>query len=388
MGTIDWSSVEAAGLRDYGLFPGKITDRLQEVRNAAQRESFVPGVLCGLNNADQDHAYLDILRKDPEAVVAGILACKEALDATVCELYLPENEEMLAQEVRPKMEEAGISVKLGIIDVREHARDFLIHLAGAADLAAMQDGVAPEGRYFKTAEELKRLPDETTLGEVLDLSNAKAVWVGYRYITPEEAETLACSACPTGTAKVLDKSCCIVEETRKRLRAFREISCGKCVFCREGLIQLEYEQSEVTKARGKSEYQDYTEEIGNAMHHQTLCSVGQNAADVALSAWSAFGSEYEQHIKKNNCPAGVCEAFSHLYIDPQACTGCGDCLDACPADAILGRPGYIHMIEDLDCTRCGKCISACEEGAIVRATGKLPKLPQRLVKVGKFKRHG
>ncbi|MDD6352352.1 MAG: NADH-ubiquinone oxidoreductase-F iron-sulfur binding region domain-containing protein [Lachnospiraceae bacterium] len=387
MSAFDWNKVEVSGLSDYGLFSGKIADRLKEVKEASQAKEICPRVLCGLNNADRDHAYLDILKQDPAAVIDGILACAEALGAKETELYLPENESELAESLKGSLEEKGIALKTGIIDVREHADDFIIHIAGAADLASLLGGELPDGRFFKANGEIKRLDPSTPLKEVLDLSDAKAIWNGYTYLTLEEAEEVTVGDCPTGTALPVKKTQCIVEETKKALQEDRKISCGKCVFCREGLIQLEYEQNEITQGRGKTEFEDYAEEIGAAMHSQTLCSIGQKSGDAALSAFAKFSDEYDQHIKKNNCPAGVCTAFSHIYIDPMTCTGCGDCLDVCPVDAILGKPRYIHMIEDLDCTRCGKCLDVCEEDAIVRASGKLPKLPQRLVKVGKFKRH-
>ena len=44
------------------------------------------------------------------------------------------------------------------------------------------------------------------------------------------------------------------------------------------------------------------------------------------------------------------------------------------------------MIDDFDCTKCGKCIPVCEEEAIIKTTGKLPKLPTKLTKVGKFRK--
>ena len=58
----------------------------------------------------------------------------------------------------------------------------------------------------------------------------------------------------------------------------------------------------------------------------------------------------------------------------------------CPKDCIEGKAKYIHMIDDFDCTKCGKCMEVCDEDAIVQTTGKLPKLPNRLTKVGKFKK--
>ena len=135
------------------------------------------------------------------------------------------------------------------------------------------------------------------------------------------------------------------------------------------------------------EFFDLTKEIGDAMKFSCLCSVGQEAAKAALDATEKFTGEYEAHIKKNQCPAGVCSSFVHIYIDPQTCTGCGECLDVCPADCIEGKAKYIHMIDEFDCTKCGKCIEACEEGAVIQTAGKLPKLPNRLTKVGKFRRH-
>ena len=92
-------------------------------------------------------------------------------------------------------------------------------------------------------------------------------------------------------------------------------------------------------------------------------------------------------MKKNKCPAGVCAAFVHIYIDPLKCTGCCDCADVCPEGCIEGKAKFIHMIDEFECTKCGKCVEACEEEAIVLTAGKLPKLPSRLTKVGKFKKH-
>ena len=81
----------------------------------------------------------------------------------------------------------------------------------------------------------------------------------------------------------------------------------------------------------------------------------------------------------------MCSAFTSIYIDPSLCQGCEDCVDVCPEDCIEGKAGYIHMIDDFDCTKCGKCIDACDYDAIVRSSGRVPKLPSRLTKCGKFR---
>ena len=122
------------------------------------------------------------------------------------------------------------------------------------------------------------------------------------------------------------------------------------------------------------------------MTYSTPCSMGQTSALIALSAVENFVSEYTAHIKKKECPAGVCFSTETVYIDPKLCTGCGECMDVCPADCIEGKPKYIHMIDELDCTRCGKCMEVCDDEAIIKTSEKVPKLPNRLTKVGKFKK--
>ena len=71
----------------------------------------------------------------------------------------------------------------------------------------------------------------------------------------------------------------------------------------------------------------------------------------------------------------VCSAFMSIYIDPNLCEGCEECADVCPKDAIEGKAGYIHMIDEFECDKCGKCIAACENDAIIQTTGRVPKLP-------------
>lgn len=114
--------------------------------------------------------------------------------------------------------------------------------------------------------------------------------------------------------------------------------------------------------------------------------MGQNSSRIALTAVEKFAGEYEAHIKKKNCPAGVCFSTETIYIDPKLCDGCGECMDVCPKDCIEGKSGYIHMIDEFDCDGCGKCMGVCEVEAIIKTSGKVPKLPNRLTKVGRFKK--
>lgn len=81
----------------------------------------------------------------------------------------------------------------------------------------------------------------------------------------------------------------------------------------------------------------------------------------------------------------VCEKYLTYIIQPNLCTGCGECMDICQEDAIEGKPRYIHMIDEFECSRCGKCVNACEENAIILVGANKPKLPMKLTKVGTWR---
>ena len=375
--------IQGAGLKEYGLYPEPLMEKVFRA-NAKKTDVYV---YAGLNNADTDKALLVLLKDCAESVLAGIETAAMLVGAKASFLYLPEEETGLAEKLKTAAAAHHVILVNDIINVREAEEDLILHIATAADLAALVDGTYEEGAWIVSDGKAKKVPADTKVAELVSLEGAKAVWLGYQYYTPEEAANLTAADATSACIQVIGQTECIVADVQKRLLADRKASCGRCVFCREGLIQLEYMAREITQARGKGGYIDLTKEIAEPMPYSTLCSVGQEASKAAMSAVEKFGPEFEAHIKKNVCPAGVCQAFVHIYIDPNTCTGCGECMDVCPAVCIEGKAKYIHMIDEFDCIRCGKCIEACEEEAIIKTSGKLPKLPNRLTKVGKFKKH-
>lgn len=381
--------IVSLGIRNYGVYQDELAKVLENAKKESRNSGKAAALAAGLNNSDTKGVLLEVLEKDPQRIFCGMKIAAHALAAEEVYLYLPESAKELAAKLSDEAEKMGIRVEVGLIDRRAIKEAALCHIIALGELADAFTGKKEEGIYLSVnGGEVKKVPKDIKLSELLDTEHIKAVAAGYRLLTPEELSVTAEEAgIENGVLLGLTTENCIVKEVEEALMQSKMQSCGKCVFCREGLIQLVEMHKDTTGGKGKMEYIHLVKEIGSAMEFSSLCSMGQKSAEIALSAIEKFPEEYEAHIKKRNCPAGVCTSFTNIYIDPLSCNGCGDCMDVCPADCIEGKSGYIHMIEDIDCIKCGKCIPVCEEEAVILTTGKVPKLPLRLTKVGKFKKH-
>ena len=51
-------------------------------------------------------------------------------------------------------------------------------------------------------------------------------------------------------------------------------------------------------------------------------------------------------------------------VDQEACTGCGTCVEVCPAEAIE-TDGGVATIDESICILCGACQVSCPESAVL-----------------------
>jgi len=50
-------------------------------------------------------------------------------------------------------------------------------------------------------------------------------------------------------------------------------------------------------------------------------------------------------------------------VNEQECTGCGNCVEVCPVDAI-SIVDDVARIDQEECTECGACVDECPSEAI------------------------
>ena len=53
-------------------------------------------------------------------------------------------------------------------------------------------------------------------------------------------------------------------------------------------------------------------------------------------------------------------------VNREKCTGCGNCIDVCPTEAIRIEDG--KAVITMECVDCGACPRVCPEGAIRKLT--------------------
>ena len=177
----------------------------------------------------------------------------------------------------------------------------------------------------------------------------------------------------SGGAIVMDEDNCMVDVAKFYMEFICDESCGKCTPCRIGTKRMLEILTRITDGKATMKDLDELETLAESIKANSLCGLGQTAPNPVLSTLKHFRDEYIAHIVDKKCPAHICKNLMEYKIVKDKCFGCGVCVKACPANAIV-KTDYIapgkrlpaYTIEADKCVKCGMCIASCKFKAIIK----------------------
>lgn len=111
----------------------------------------------------------------------------------------------------------------------------------------------------------------------------------------------------SGGLIVIDDRTCMVDLAKFFMEFCVDESCGKCIPCRAGTVQLYRLLDRITNGSGSTQDITMLEELCGMVKATSLCGLGQSAPNPVLSTLRFFRHEYEAHIHERTCPAARCE---------------------------------------------------------------------------------
>ena len=123
---------------------------------------------------------------------------------------------------------------------------------------------------------------------------------------------------------------CPVDTTRAFIEMCHAQTCGKCVPCRVGLLQLKHLITDVLRGTADISSIDIIEETAKSIYETADCAIGYEAALMVYKSVKYCRDDYEEHIKSGRCTC--------LNTQPVPC------VSLCPAG--IDIPGYIALVKE------------------------------------------
>ncbi|MBQ1492549.1 MAG: FAD-dependent oxidoreductase [Blautia sp.] len=121
---------------------------------------------------------------------------------------------------------------------------------------------------------------------------------------------------------------CPLSLYRSLLQVSMNQSCGKCVPCRDGLVEVERMLSSILKGRGTKETLQEMEELCTMIKETADCAVGVCGAQLILDSLQEFPDEYESHLTHHRCAGNLNQTIP--------------CMTLCPAHVDV--PSYVALV--------------------------------------------
>ncbi len=213
-------------------------------------------------------------------------------------------------------------------------------------------------------------------------TTCKAVWYGFpqaEFIVPDRFGDQV--EVTSSSMRVFEEADCMASALLEIVNELRRSTECTCTFGHEGAFQLISILGDGCQKKGNPVDVALVRELADAAAAYASCDEGRAMGRAVLQALELFGEEIAAHFEKRRCPTGGCAAFKTVHILVSRCTGCGACLKACEDGAIMGKPRFVHVVDQGKCTQCKRCQEACPEQAVVLAGAKKPKTPPRPIPV-------
>ena len=125
---------------------------------------------------------------------------------------------------------------------------------------------------------------------------------------------------------------CPIALYRSLLQISMNQSCGKCIPCRDGLLEVDRMLQSILAGSAGEEVVEKLRNMCQMIALSSDCAIGISAAQLILDSLEQFPDEYESHVKDNRCVTDVKQTIP--------------CVTMCPAHVDV--PGYIALIKEED----------------------------------------
>jgi bidirectional [NiFe] hydrogenase diaphorase subunit len=125
--------------------------------------------------------------------------------------------------------------------------------------------------------------------------------------TPVDYDSLAKigSIMGSGGMIVMDQDTDMVDVARYFMEFCMDESCGKCIPCRAGTVQMHRLLRNILEGSAGPDDLQKLEKLCDMVRNTSLCGLGQTAPNPTLSTLRYFRSEYESHLRNHVSAASV-----------------------------------------------------------------------------------
>ena len=137
--------------------------------------------------------------------------------------------------------------------------------------------------------------------------------------TPVDYESLRAlgSIMGSGGMVVMDDKSSMVDVARYFMEFCMTESCGRCIPCRVGTVQMHNLLDKIYKGKGTPKDLALLEELCDMVRHTSLCGLGQTAPNPVMSTLRYFRGEYETLIGGSTRHKWRCEHETALQTKHQ-----------------------------------------------------------------------